>query len=235
MNAIRQFLKQALTACVPRRRLLVHGPRSTGSKPRIALTFDDGPHPEHTPRLLDLLDRLALRATFFVVGQNAERYPHLLQRMSAAGHEIANHTYTHSEPRQTSAVQFLDEIQQTDRLVEQLTGRTMTTMRPPKGELNLSKLLGLWRARKTVVLWNVDPKDYRMQSVDDATKWCESYRPGDGDIVLLHDIHPYAVQVIETLATRGVFKQFETIPVSKWKRQDQAVARQETTSSGART
>ena len=186
-------------------------------KPRIALTFDDGPHPEHTPRLVDQLDQLGLKATFFVVGRNAEKYPQLIRRMYAAGHEIANHTYTHSEPSQTSVEQFLAEIQQTDALVRQLTGLTMSTMRPPKGELNLSKLRGLWNARKTVALWNVDPKDYRMQDASEAMRWCEAYRPNDGDIVLLHDIHPHALKIVETLASRDVFAHFETTTISGWR------------------
>lgn len=235
MKSVRQIVKRALTACVPRHRLLVHGPRSNGSKPQIALTFDDGPHPEHTPRLLDQLERLAIQATFFVVGQNAEKYPHMMRRMAASGHEIANHTYTHSEPCQTSTIQFMREIRQTDDLVERLTGRRVPTMRPPKGELTFSKMLGLWRAGKTVALWNVDPKDYRMQSVEDATTWCDSFQPHDGDIVLMHDIHPYASQIIESLAARDVFNQFDTIPLSKWITRKDAVASRSKDHSGART
>ncbi len=216
MSLIRQMTKAILTACIPRRRLLVRGPRSTNQRPTLALTFDDGPHPEHTPRLLDRLNDLGLVATFFVIGRNAEDQPEQIRRIAAAEHEIANHTYSHSEPSQTSATVFLDEIRQTDRLLSDMTGRVPATVRPPKGELNWSKLRGLWREQKTVALWNVDPKDYRMTSTTEMNRWSETYEPNDGDVILLHDIHPYAVHAIEGLASRGVFERFETTTIANW-------------------
>ncbi len=216
MNVIRQLAKAVLSACVSRSHLLTHGPRSQGTRPRLALTFDDGPHPEHTPRVLDRLSDLGLRATFFVIGRNAEKHPDLIERMVAAGHEVANHTYSHTEPSQTSATAFLDEIRQTDELLAKLTGRIAMTVRPPKGELNWTKLRGLWRDHKTVALWNVDPKDYRMSSLDEMNTWCATYRPQDGDIILLHDTHPYAIRAIEGMAAREVFKQFEPTTIAEW-------------------
>jgi peptidoglycan-N-acetylglucosamine deacetylase len=216
MNSLRQIVKSLLIRCVSRDRLLVRGPVTQFGRPQLALTFDDGPHPQLTPRLLDQLDQLGLRATFFVIGQRAEQHPSLIRRMIDAGHEVANHTYTHSEPNKTSARTFLDEIHQTDELISNLTGRLPSTVRPPKGELNWAKLRGLWRFHKTVALWNVDPKDFRMSNQVEMTTWCDNYQPRDGDILLMHDNHPYAECAVERLAVRGVFDRFGTTTIAQW-------------------
>ena len=153
MNLLRQSVKRLLTSCVPSRWLLTRGPRQAAAKPpRIALTFDDGPHPEHTGKLLDILQANQLQATFFVVGKNAEQAPGLVQRIVDEGHELGNHTWSHSEPSQTSPSLFLEEIQRTDELLATLTGVVPQTVRPPKGELNLAKLRGLWKQGKNVAL-----------------------------------------------------------------------------------
>lgn len=217
MGLLRQAAKALLTACVPQHGLMTRGPRAAGTAaPTLALTFDDGPHPEHTPRLLDVLRERSLVATFFVIGDRAARHPDLVRRIADEGHELGNHTWSHSEPAQTSSRQFLDEVRRTDDLLVELTGAVPRTMRPPKGELGWSKLSGLWRLGKSVVLWNVDPRDYRMTSADDMAAWCSGYQPQGGDIVLMHDNHPWAITAVGALAARGVFDQFQTVTVSQW-------------------
>lgn len=214
MNILRQAVKSVLTNCVRRELMIVRGPRSAARRPRLALTFDDGPHPVHTPLLLDCLDDLNLRATFFTIGQNAEQYPDLIRRIVAAEHELGNHTYSHSDPRATSAETFIDEIHQSDQLLNLLTGQVPSIVRPPKGELNWAKLRGLWRNDKTVALWNVDSKDYRMTSTAEMTRWCHAYQPQDGDILLFHDSHPFALHAIQTMASSGIFERFEASTIS---------------------
>lgn len=216
MNAFKQSAKYLIASLAGRERLLLRGPCSVGRKPRFALTFDDGPHPHHTPRLLDRLDELGLKATFFVIGQQAEQAPDLIHRMADEGHEIANHTLTHSEPSETSTAVFLEEVRRTDEILAGLTGLVPTVVRPPKGELTWGKLRGLWRIQKTVALWNVDPKDFQMTSGRQISRWCESYIPYDGDVILMHDNHPYADRALELLAERGLFDRFETATLSDW-------------------
>ena len=217
MGLLRQLTKTILTACVSRRRLLTRGPRTAhGVAPKIALTFDDGPHPEHTPRLLDVLAERQLTATFFVIGELAARQPDLVRRIAAEGHEIGNHTWSHGEPSRTDSQTFLDEVRRNDELLAELTGTASRTMRPPKGELSWSKLNGVWQRGQCVALWNVDPRDYRMTSADDMAAWCASYEPRDGDIVLMHDNHPWAITAIGALASRGVFERFQTTTLSDW-------------------
>lgn len=215
MNLLRQSVKRLLTSCVSSRWLLTRGPRQAPAKvPRIALTFDDGPHLEHTGTLLDILRANQLQATFFVVGKNAEQAPGLVQRIVDEGHELGNHTWSHREPSQTSPSLFLEEIRRTDEMLATLTGAIPRTVRPPKGELNLAKLRGLWKQGRNVALWNVDPRDYRMASEAEAATWVSTYEPQDGDVLLFHDNHPWACQIIAQLAHRGTFDRFETVSVS---------------------
>jgi peptidoglycan/xylan/chitin deacetylase (PgdA/CDA1 family) len=219
MGLLRQLTKTILTACVSRQRLLTYGPRAVhGALARIGLTFDDGPHPEHTPRLLDVLAERHLTATFFVIGELAMRHRELIRRIAAEGHELGNHTWSHGEPSRTDTKQFLDEIRKTDELLADLTGTAPRTMRPPKGELNWGKLSGVWQRGQCVALWNVDPRDYRMSSADDMAAWCSGYEPHDGDILLMHDNHPWAITAMGTLASRGVFDHFQTTNLSDWLR-----------------
>jgi peptidoglycan/xylan/chitin deacetylase (PgdA/CDA1 family) len=180
------------------------------------LTFDDGPHPEYTPRLLDVLAKHKLTATFYVIGCEADRHRQLIRRIVDEGHELGNHTWSHSEPRLTSAEEFLDEVRRTDELLADLTGLRPTSTRPPKGELGWRKLRGLWQMNKCVALWSVDARDYRMVSSDDMVAWSSTCELHDGDIILMHDNHPWAIPGIATLASRGVFDQFETVRVSTW-------------------
>jgi len=216
MSILRQLTKRILTAFVPSRLLLTRGPRHAPNKrPRLALTFDDGPHPLHTARLLDVLCAARLKATFFVVGKDAAKYPALIRRIAEEGHEIGNHTWSHGDPVMTSPRDFLGEVHQTDELVRNLTGGIPRSMRPPKGELNWTKLTGLWRQGKTVALWNIDPRDYRMSDTGEAAVWASRYQPGDGDVLLFHDNHPWAIAAIERMNNRGVFNEYQSVTISE--------------------
>lgn len=201
MSHFRQFLKSVFTAALPNSLLLTHGPRRALASEiiEIAVTFDDGPHPEHTPRLLDALARTSARATFFVIGERAEQHPDIVRRIANEGHELGNHTWTHSEPSQTSTARFLSEVAQTRRLIQDLTGRDCCMMRPPKGALTIGKALGLWQQKQTVALWNVDPKDFAMPDDVTMSRWLNEYRPQSGDILLLHDNHPRAIVAVKQL------------------------------------
>ena len=146
-------------------------------------TFDDGPHPVYTLQILDLLAQYNAQATFFVLGSEAEMYPGTLQRILDEGHTIGNHTWNHDALAGLPRDQFDDTIGRTQAL---LGNRTTPCMRPPYGLMDAST--EDWAAEHglDVVLWHVDPLDWReisalaiaQQIVDDAR---------DGAVVLLHD------------------------------------------------
>jgi len=169
--------------------------------PDVYLTFDDGPDPVNTPRVLDVLARFGARATFFVIGRNASAYPALVQRMSAEGHTVGNHTFTHGEPSEVSARTLGDEVRRTRDLLSTLTGKVPRLVRPPKGKVTVSKLLTLWRDGQTVVLWSRDPKDYECETASVLADRLAASRPAPGDIVLLHDRVAHTADVLDRLLT----------------------------------
>lgn len=211
-HAVRQSVKWCLAQALPHDRLIVSGGRTAG----IFLTFDDGPHPQHTPELLDALARYEIPATFFVLGKHAQAYPEIVERIAAEGHTLGNHTWTHSDPNQLSRAEFAAELQRTDELIERITGTPPQLMRPPKGKLTLGKMQECWRRGLSIALWSCDPRDYSVESADQLWRRIEPGRPRQGDVVLLHDIHPFATRILPRLVDRvaqadGQFQDLATL------------------------
>lgn len=213
MSAVRQGLRTLLQLGLPRSRFLVRGPASSNA---VAITFDDGPHPEITPRLLDLLAEHELRATFFVIGREAERYPHLVSRMVAEGHAVGHHSYTHSEPAITSPETLLGELEMANDTFWQAAGVLPSIMRPPKGQLSSGKLVRLLARGFRVVLWSVDPKDYAMSNAEPLVAWARETPFAGGDVILLHDVHPHCLAALPLLAARLRHLDLTTVPLGAW-------------------
>jgi peptidoglycan/xylan/chitin deacetylase (PgdA/CDA1 family) len=192
-SAYRQLLRWLLATALPRRLFLTHG-KSTSRE--VCLTFDDGPHPEYTPALLDVLWSYRVAATFFVVGQQAEKHPDLVGRMAAEGHVIANHSHTHARPEGTTACQLLQEVQATEEVLARVLGLRPRLVRPPYGRATPAKLWKLWRTGHAVVLWNVDPRDFACGSSADLRAWFDQHPLRGGDLVLLHDVCPHAADAL---------------------------------------
>jgi peptidoglycan/xylan/chitin deacetylase (PgdA/CDA1 family) len=178
----------------------------------VALTFDDGPHPEQTPRLLDLLGERGVRATFYVIGENARNHPEIVRRMFDEGHEIGNHTWSHRFLTTQSARSVKEELLSTDQVIEEITGTRPATLRPPYGAFTRS--LAAWAHYDLcyqTVLWSVDSKDYeglhRSEIADRVVEGAVA-----GSIVLMHDPLPETVAAIseslDRLIGRGI--QFTT-------------------------
>ena len=217
MGVIRQLGKAFLSACLPASRLLVHGRVvGRGVRPALALTFDDGPDPVHTPRLLDECARAGFRATFFVLGKKVAAQPDLARRIVAEGHELGNHTWSHADPALIGAADFLKEVEDTALLLQDVCGIDCRLTRPPNGKLTWGKMRGLWRLGQTVALWNVDSKDYCMSDARQMQDWCAGYRPRHGDILLFHDNHPFAEVALQDMHQRGVFSRFAGVAISEW-------------------
>lgn len=156
---------------------------------RIALTFDDGPHPTRTPALLDLLRREDVRATFFVIGSRAENHPDLLRRMRDEGHEIGNHSYSHPNLAPLGEAAILDEVDRTSEIIASITGQTPGLIRPPYGQLTPAQRQMLHQRRDlTTVLWSVDPEDWRHPGAAEIARRI-LWQRHQGAIVLSHDIY----------------------------------------------
>ena len=225
MGQFRQIVKRSIESALPEQAMLSRGRRlrtndgvNRPSRCAVSLTFDDGPHPEFTPQLLDNLATVDIKATFFIVGQKAEKYPDIVKRIASDGHEIGNHTWTHSEPRQTSTKTFRDEVARTNELIFELTCQNCRLTRPPKGELSPGKILALLKQRQTIVLWNQDARDYRMESWSDMETWCQNFTPEHGDIVLMHDNHRFAVTAAALAGTLPNMSDVKFCKVSDWLR-----------------
>jgi len=169
----------------------------------VALTFDDGPA-GHTARLLDVLARADVPATFFVVGLNAEVRGDLLARMVGEGHEVGNHTYDHRDLTTLGPDEIRGEVDVTAQIVAGATGARPVLVRPPYGAYN-EAVRGAVAA--PLILWSVDPRDWADRDAEVVIQRVLE-RTGAGDIVLLHDIHGTSVDavpaIIEGLRERGL-------------------------------
>ena len=154
--------------------------------PRVALTFDDGPHPRYTPQILDILKEYGVPATFFAVGANAEAYPDLILREVNEGHEVGGHTYHHYRPVKLTGDTLYAEVISCDRALEHITGRRVRYFRPPEGVCSDLLNSACEEQGLTIVLWSVDTRDWAHTPVDAI---CANVRKNvkDGSIILMHD------------------------------------------------
>jgi peptidoglycan-N-acetylglucosamine deacetylase len=134
-----------------------------------------------------------------VVGRLAEKHPHLVRRIAAEGHEVGNHSYLHAHLHHLTAREAVRGVLRTQRLLGELTGRTPTLYRPPRGKVSIRKVWGAWRLGLAVALWNVDPRDYACESTADLLAWFGGRPLRGGDIVLFHDRLPRAEAVLPEL------------------------------------
>lgn len=183
--------------------------------PYIAMTFDDGPDPKNTPKLLDMLKARGLKATFFVVGTNAAGYPEILQRMVAEGHEIGNHSWSHPSLTKLGSENVRSQMERTSQAVFQATGVRPVVMRPPYGatSVRLNKFFDEQLGMK-VILWNVDPLDWRYRNASRVmNQIVQNARPGA--IILAHDIHASTVAAMPQTFDALLAKGFKFVTVSE--------------------
>jgi|HigsolmetaAR203D_1030402.scaffolds.fasta_scaffold03474_3 peptidoglycan/xylan/chitin deacetylase (PgdA/CDA1 family) len=161
---------------------LLQGP---GDKREVALTFDDAPDDVFTPRVLDVLKREGVKATFFVVGNRVEKHPDVMRRIVAEGHVVGNHSWSHANLPKLSDEQFREEIRKTDRIIRQYTGYTPSFVRPPYGNITEEQIKWLASQKRKVVGWNVDSLDWKSLSREEvATNILAHVKPGA--IILQH-------------------------------------------------
>lgn len=170
---------------------------------KIAITFDDGPHPYYTPQLLDGLKERGVTATFFLTGEGAEQNPEIVRRMYEEGHLIGNHTYSHLQLNESNGERFKQELIRTNEILAEITGEEVQYVRPPYGSWNrqFEKELNM-----IPVLWTIDPLDWCSNNAACiAQKVCA--KAEENAIILMHDQYKTSVtaalEIIDTLTAQG--------------------------------
>jgi peptidoglycan/xylan/chitin deacetylase (PgdA/CDA1 family) len=183
--------------------------------PYIALTFDDGPHATLTPKLLDLLAAHHMRATFFVVGQNAADHPDILRRAVREGHEIGNHSWSHPNLGRMSDEAVRRELQKTDDAIFAAIGKHPTLLRPPYGSITARQKRWIHDDfGYRIITWDVDPLDWKRPGPSVVTnRILKETRPGS--IVLAHDIHPPTIEAMPATFDQLDRKGFKSVTVSE--------------------
>jgi peptidoglycan/xylan/chitin deacetylase (PgdA/CDA1 family) len=189
--------------------------RGASDRPEIALTFDDGPDPEWTPRILDTLRAHGVHSTFFLVGERAERDPALVLRIVQDGHELGNHSFTHPRFEHLTHREAMREIDRTESVLARAQRVPSRLWRPPRGKLCLSSVLGILLRGLTLVMWSVDLKDFRAEAPEEILERLATRPLRAGDIVLYHGHNPAAMaalpHLLETAASAGL----AAVPVSR--------------------
>jgi peptidoglycan/xylan/chitin deacetylase (PgdA/CDA1 family) len=189
--------------------------RGRTTMPYIAMTYDDGPHPRNTPRLLDMLRERNIKATFYVVGRNVNMYPEIVRRIVAEGHEIGNHTWTHRNLTTLSDSSVRWEMDKTRDAIVAACGVKPRTMRPPYGALRQRQRAWIYREYGyPTILWNVDPEDWRRPGLSVvAGRIINNTR--SGSIVLAHDLHKSTVDAMPASLDGLLRRGFKFVTVSQ--------------------
>lgn len=178
-------------------------------KKYISLTFDDGPNPITTPRLLDILSEKNVKASFFMLGQNVVNNPDLARRVATEGHEIGNHSYSHPNLVALDTESIRTQVLETDRAIALSTGRIPTDFRPPYGSVNkaAAEIIG-----RPIIQWSVDSEDWKTKNTQKIINRVMKTSYGNS-IILMHDIYPESIdavpQIIDSLRREG----YEIVPV----------------------
>lgn len=181
----------------------------------VAMTFDDGPHPTLTPKLLDILKARNIKCTFFVIGRSAKTYPNIIRRMIAEGHEVANHTWTHASLTSRSDAQIRTELQQSEDALVAAANYRPHLIRPPYGAINTRiKQLMFSEFGYSTIMWSVDPQDWRRPGVSVVTsRLVNGAHPGA--IMLAHDIHPPTIEAMPAMFDQLLAKGYQFVTVSQ--------------------
>ena len=187
---------------------------SPTSKPRskaVALTFDDGPSTANTPKVLETLKKYNAHATFFVVGNRVAAGADVLKQTVAQGNEIGNHSWDHSNLSLKNMKFVNSQYDRTAKLVQKLSGFKITFMRPPYGAISdrMRKKL-----KHPMILWNEDTLDWKTRNAKSVFKYIKK-NVSDGDIILMHDIHPSTAEALKKVVPWLVKQDYDLLTVSE--------------------
>lgn len=165
------------------------------SSKTVALTFDDGPNPSTTPKLLEILRQKNVHATFFVLGENVSQHEQLLQKEVQEGHQIGSHTFSHKDLAGLSDQEISEEITQTDNAILKAIGKKPAYVRPPYGSITKK---GAAIIHRPMIEWSVDSQDWQSRQKEKILQQVKS-TVYDGAIILPHDIYPETVDAVPVL------------------------------------
>lgn len=174
-----------------------------GEKKKVALTFDDGPNPEYTPQMLEVLKEKNVKATFFLLGEEVEKYPEIVKTIQKEGHVIGNHSYKHEQLSKLTMEEACAQVNRTNELIYDITGVYPSYLRPPFGDWH-EKLD--CEVNMVEVLWDVDTLDWSSQNhARIVNKVLKNVK--EDDIILMHDGYETSVtaarEIIDTLQKQG--------------------------------
>ncbi|TKB46632.1 polysaccharide deacetylase family protein [Thalassotalea mangrovi] len=173
--------------------------RKSGDK-CLYLTFDDGPTPQVTPRVLELLSQHDTKATFFFIGKRMENNPELVKKVKEQGHSLGNHSYYHKGFKHMPTKDQLEEILQTNELLASFeVNQQSIIFRPPHGRWRIGLLWQLLKRNIPLVLWSVDSKDYSRKNSQILCRRLSEMSLRDGDIILFHDDNELCLEILDNL------------------------------------
>jgi peptidoglycan-N-acetylglucosamine deacetylase len=188
--------KLRLLRWLPMRLVLTTAPSADRA---LYLSFDDGPHPDYTPRLLDLLAAHDARASFFLLGEEVERHPDIVERIVAEGHLLGNHSWNHPNFTRIDWREQLAQIEATDRVLERFDGRSEHVFRPPSGHFTPSLVARFALRKRGIAYWSYDSLDYQHRPTEALVGTLRADPPRAGDVVLMHDDNHATLQALERL------------------------------------
>lgn len=190
-------------------------PKAEAAEPKyLALTFDDGPSGRYTDRLLQGLAERNAKATFFLCGYRLEVYPDYPQKILSGGHEIGLHGYSHDPMNKLSPEALDRELEQTDSLLFEATGRHFSLLRPPGGQSTAAVEAAAAQRNLSLILWSVDPKDWATNDSSLIERRVLS-NVSDGDIILLHDMSDSSVDAALSLVSKLQAEGYQFLTVSQ--------------------
>lgn len=171
----------------------------SGKGNAIYITFDDGPNPEYTNSILDVLKKHNARATFFLIGDHVEQYPELARRIVNEGHQVGGHTSNHKLITEMSLAELVADLNQTRETILKHTGHNTFLFRPPRGRMSVFSIISIMLSGYRIAHWSITYSDYLKDGTEKLMSRILNRLPKANDIVLLHDNNAHTLEVLPEL------------------------------------
>jgi|GEM_PF-648267 len=188
--------------------------RVSTSQPVVSITFDDGPHPDYTPKALAIMDKYKMKGTWFIVGELAAKAPRLLASIKEHGHDVATHSYKHIFLTNLDYNGVVGQLSQTKQVIQKQTGKFWPLIRPPYGAFNAAVLRAAEaQGHKWNVLWSVDPRDWESPTNNIISDVIAVLAPGA--IILLHEATPRTTEALPSIFQEMKKRGLRSVPLSQ--------------------